>query len=154
MFLALLAYFKVFIVSSNYEEAGEILAIITVLQFPPKESLSNRVSLLSLYGTKKPFLLLSPNALIQLAKANRDRLIFAPSLSLSPLFSVTVPLSLPARSMRLNFPFMDSISVFLVLLRYVTLIWKTAWDRDDVKLALVASVVLRLLPWRRRFITY
>lgn len=48
IFFALLAYFKVFIVSSNYDAAGEMLAIITVLQLPPNESLSNLVSLESL----------------------------------------------------------------------------------------------------------
>ena len=100
MFFALFAYFKVFIVSSLDLLAGLIVATIIVLQFPPKESLSIRVSLLSLKGTKKPFLVLSPNALIQLAKANNDVFILAPSLSLIPLFSVTVPLSEPARSIQ------------------------------------------------------
>ena len=48
IFFALLAYFNVFIVSSNYDAAGEMFAIITVLQLPPNESLSNLVSLESL----------------------------------------------------------------------------------------------------------
>lgn len=48
--LALLAYFRVLWVSSYDLEEGLTLAIITVLQLPPKESLSIRVSLLSLYG--------------------------------------------------------------------------------------------------------
>ena len=76
--------------------------IITVLQLPPRESLSIRVSLLSRKGTKNPFLFLSPSALIQLARANKLVLIFAPSRNLRPLFSVTVPLSLPAKSTRTN----------------------------------------------------
>lgn len=81
-----------------------MLEIITVLQFPPKLSLSNLVSFESLYGTKKPFLFLSPRALIQFAKAKSDLLIFAPSISLKPRFSVTVPLSEPARSIKDSFP--------------------------------------------------
>ena len=48
IFFARLAYFRVLIVSSNYVLAGEMFAIITVLQFPPKESFNNRVNLLSL----------------------------------------------------------------------------------------------------------
>jgi hypothetical protein len=51
---------------------------------PPKESFSIRVSLLSLKGTKKPFFVLSPSALIQLANASREVLILAPSRSLIP----------------------------------------------------------------------
>lgn len=48
IFFALFAYFNVFIVSSNYDDAGDIFAIITVLQLPPNESFSNLVNLLSL----------------------------------------------------------------------------------------------------------
>ena len=99
-----------------------MLAIITVLQLPPSESLRSLVSLESLYGTKKPFLFLSPNALIQLAKANKDRLILAPSMSLMPLFSVTVPLSEPARSINDNFPDKVSTLIFFILEIFETLI--------------------------------
>jgi len=60
--------------------------------------------LLSLNGTKNPFLVLSPKAFIQFARASKDVLIFAPSLSLIPLFSVTVPLSEPARSISDSLP--------------------------------------------------
>lgn len=112
IFLALLAYFKVFIVSSFYDPAGLIVAIITVLQLPPRESLSILVSFESLNGTKKPFLFLSPKALIQLANAKREVFIFEPSLSLNPLFSVTVPLSLPAKSINDSLPHKTSFSVF------------------------------------------
>ena len=113
IFFALFAYFKVFNVSSNYALAGLTLAIIIVLQLPPKLSLSILVNLLSLYGTKNPFLFLSPKAFIQLAKANKDLFILAPSFNLIPLFSVTVPLSDPAKSIRLNFPTKVSYSIFL-----------------------------------------
>ena len=105
MFLALFAYLSVFIVSSYCWLAGETVVIITVLQFPPRESLSIRVSLLSLKGTNNPFLFLSPSALMQFASASRLVLIFAPSLSRIPLFSVTVPHSLPARSIKESLPY-------------------------------------------------
>ncbi len=86
IFFARFAYFNVFIVSSNCEPAGLIFAIMTVLQLPPKESFNSLVSLESLYGTKKPFLFLSPKALIQFANAKSDLLILAPYINLIPLF--------------------------------------------------------------------
>ena len=85
---------------------------MTVLQFPPRESLSIRVNLESRKGTKNPFLVLSPRALMQLANANNEVLILAPSLNLIPLFSVTVPLSDPAKSINDSFPHRTSFSVF------------------------------------------
>lgn len=48
MFLALLAYLRELMVYSNWEEAGLMLEIITVLQLPPRESLRSRVNLESL----------------------------------------------------------------------------------------------------------
>lgn len=104
MFFALFAYFNVFTVSSYYDSPGEAVAIMTVLQFPPRESFSIHVNFESQYGTNDPFFALSPNALIQFASANRDVLIFAPSLNQIPVFSVAFPLSEPARSINESFP--------------------------------------------------
>jgi len=106
IFLALLAYIRVLCVSSYESILGEMHAIITVLQFPPKESFRILVNFESLYGIKAlpPFSPASHNALIQFPRANNDLLIFAPSISLIPLFSVFEALSLPARSIRDNFP--------------------------------------------------
>ena len=44
MFFARFAYFNVFSVSSNDAFDAEMLAIMTVRQLPPRESLSRRVS--------------------------------------------------------------------------------------------------------------
>ncbi len=44
IFLALLAYFKVFMVSSNWLLEGLTFTIMTVLQLPPNESFSSRVN--------------------------------------------------------------------------------------------------------------
>lgn len=71
---------------------------------PPNESFKSLVSFESRYGTKKPFLFLSPKAFIQFARANKDLLIFAPYKRRNPLFSVTVPLSDPAKSIKDSFP--------------------------------------------------
>ena len=46
----------------------------------------------------------SHKAFIQFPKVNKDLLILAPSINLIPLFLVTLALSLPAKSIRLNFP--------------------------------------------------
>ena len=54
IFLALFAYFKVFIVSSKPYTPGDIFAIITVLQLPPNESFNILVNFESLYGTNEP----------------------------------------------------------------------------------------------------
>ena len=153
MFLARFAYFSVLIVSSYCWLAGETVVIITVLQFPPSESFSILVNLLSRKGTKKPFLFLSPSALIQLASASRLVLIFAPSRSLIPRFSVTVPLSLPARSINESLPWSYSSSVFFILSFDSNIIWHIAWERLDSAFAIVASVVRLLLPIVSKFIT-
>ena len=104
------------------------------------------MSLLSLNGTKEPFLFLSPKAFIQFANASSDVLIFAPSISLIPLFPVTVPLSEPARSIKESLPHKTSYSVFFILSLTANYIWHIAWDLDEVALAFVDSVVLLLLP--------
>ena len=122
IFFALFAYFSVLIVSSYCELPGLIVAIMTVLQLPPSESLSNLVNLLSRNGTKKPFFVLSPNALMQFARARREVLIFAPSRRRRPLFSVTVPRSEPARSMRLSLPHQTSFSAT----------WILSWDEREI----------------------
>ena len=77
IFLALSAYFKVFLVSSNVWDEGKILQIMTVLQLPPNESCNNLVSFESLNGIN---FFLSTKELIHFDKANKDLLIFAPSL--------------------------------------------------------------------------
>jgi hypothetical protein len=64
----------------------EIHAIITVLVLPPKESLSNRVSLESRYGTKPDFLEFSLKIIIQFPSASKLLLIFDPYNRLAPLF--------------------------------------------------------------------
>ena len=90
---------------------------------------------------------------MQLAKARRDLLIFAPSIKRIPLFYVTVPLSEPAKSIRESLPMIFYTLIFLVLLVLMMLIWKTAWLLEEVRLALVASVVLLLFPISSRFMT-
>ena len=75
-------------VSSNVSELGLTLAIITVRQFPPMESLRSLVNLEFLYGM---YLAPSARALMQFPRASSDLLMFDPSLNLAPLFPVTAP---------------------------------------------------------------
>jgi hypothetical protein len=49
-----------------------------ILHAPPRLSLSSRVSFESRYGMCPPRLLLSASALMQLARASRERLMLAP----------------------------------------------------------------------------
>ena len=121
IFLARLAYFNVLTVYSYCQLIGDMFAIITVLQFPPNESLRSRVSLESRYGTYVPFLFLSPSALMQFARARRDVLILAPSRRRMPRFQVTVPLYEPARSISESFPQSMLTSVFFILSLLVTI---------------------------------
>jgi hypothetical protein len=84
--LARLAYFRVDKVSSKLQAAGDIAASMVVSELPPSDSCRTRVSLLFLYGMNVflPFPT-STKALITFPKAERDLLIFAPSLSVAPV---------------------------------------------------------------------
>ena len=75
-------------VSSNVSALGLTLAIITVRQLPPIESLSSLVSLEFLYGM---YLAPSAKALMQFPRASRDLLMLDPSRNLAPLLPVTAP---------------------------------------------------------------
>ena len=99
---ALCAYLSVLRVSSKETKAGLMQAIIYVWVLPPRESFNNLVNLESLYGTNAPFFVVSARMFMQLPNARRDLLMFAPSYSLSPLFSVTAALSEPAKSTKHN----------------------------------------------------
>ena len=83
------------------------MAIITVLELPPKESFNSLVNFESISGTYilLPFSLFPDKAFMQLPKVNNDLLILAPSINLNPLFLVTLALSLPAKSIKFNFPY-------------------------------------------------
>lgn len=59
---------------------------------------------------------------MQLARASKLWLIFAPSRSRMPRFSVTVPRSEPARSIVLNLPEIRSILMSFVFGMMVTVI--------------------------------
>lgn len=72
-------------------------AQIVVLQFPPRDSVSKRVSLLSLKGTKLSALF-EARAEIQLLSVAIDLLIFLASVSRCPSDPVLLSLSDPAKS--------------------------------------------------------
>lgn len=130
-----------------------------------KLSLNTCVNLLALNGRCVPLRL---NARIHSFNANSDLLISAPSIpannatiftrastvDLRPQIEqitwnsrvcllaedVSAPLSLPARSIRENFPWTLSVPGIRAV------IWKTAWDRDELEFALVWPLVLALFP--------
>lgn len=117
-------------------EKGEIHASIAVLQFPPKDSLSNRVSLLYLKGTCT-LLLPSASIWIQLPNVSSDLFILAPSVSRVPF--APPALSEPAKSTRLNFPILTSSLIPLAFYLVYALTMRRAWERDDASFDPVAS---------------
>jgi hypothetical protein len=97
---------------------------------------------------------------MQFAKANKDWLIFAPSLSAEPVFCVCVARSDPAKSMRqirecirlLSGParwkrdLLEGIAVGGITRSSVK--EKTAWEREERAFAAVASTFRALWPVR------
>ena len=150
IYLALFAYFSVFLVSSKAVHAGLMLQIMTVLQFPPRESFNKRVNLESLKGMWavdfcSPFYT-SHKAFMQFPRANRLLFMFAPSMSLYPRLFVWEALSDPARSISDNFAMLISADVPWARSLCSTVTCKTAWDLLDASLASVLSFVLYMLP--------
>lgn len=145
------AYLRVLRVCSDEELEGEKFPIITVLQLPTKESLSTNVNLLPLKGV---WFLFKSNALIHSFKANRDLLISAPSNRVCLFWSLTsAPLSLPARSMKDNFPWH--------LLPSFREIYRIAWDLEESLLEeleailnlILIPVTLEALPYSMTFMS-
>lgn len=76
--------------------------------------------------------------------------MFAPSIILIPLLLVRDALSDPAKSIRLNLPTCSSPLIPECFSVYSHVIYITAWDRDDVAFAPVASTVRLRLPYSNR----
>ena len=85
-----------------------MVAIMTVLAFPPKLSCKSLVNLESLYGIWDPFLP-STNDDITFPNAVKDKLILVASTNLSPIDPVLFCLSDPAKSTKLN---LEPINLF------------------------------------------
>mmetsp|Transcript_42921 Transcript_42921/g.86774 ORF Transcript_42921/g.86774 Transcript_42921/m.86774 type:complete len:269 (-) Transcript_42921:160-966(-) len=103
MFLARFANFRVLKLSAKASNAGLIMAIMVVRQFPPSESSKMRVSLLSRYG-----MWLRPRgsvkALMTFPSAERDWLIFLDSSRRCPVAPDSRTRSLPAKSTKFSLP--------------------------------------------------
>ena len=89
------------------------------------------------------------SALMQLPNASNDLLILAPSIIRCPLLLVRDARSDPAKSIMLSFPTCSSPWSPARLSVYSHTICNTAWERDEVALAPVASTVLLRLPCSR-----
>ena len=130
----LAAYLKVLRVCSHDPELGDMQDIITVREFPMKESLRTSVNLLPLKGMW-PWSL--SKALIHSFNASKLLLISAPSnLVCLSLSVVSAPRSLPARSMKESLP-----------TRRGGFDWfPSACEREDSSFAPVVPVLLVVLP--------
>mmetsp|Transcript_3054 Transcript_3054/g.8034 ORF Transcript_3054/g.8034 Transcript_3054/m.8034 type:complete len:251 (-) Transcript_3054:373-1125(-) len=111
---------------------------MVVLQLPPRESLSSRVSFESLYGMWFEPPLALPSALIQFERASRDLLMLAPSCRRTPLFIVLLARSEPARSMSESLPTRTLACTLAVLAVSRTVICSTACEREETAFACVA----------------
>ena len=65
-----------------------------------------------------PLILDSHKAFIQFPKTNNDLLILPPSISLIPLLPVILARSLPAKSIKLNFPNLISLLLMLLTVKF------------------------------------
>ena len=153
IFLALVANFKVDWVSPKASAEGEIMAIIVVLQFPPRESSRILVSLESLYGICD-LAFLSVSAAITFPRALKLWLMLLLSSSRCPVAYVTLTLSLPARSTRLSFPtfiyFGGSAaysSCFCKMVICSKIMMKTACDLLLKSFIFVVAVALHYAPF-------
>ena len=154
IFLALVANLRVDWVSPKASEEGEIIAIIVVLQLPPRLSSRILVSFESLYGICD-LDFLSVKAAMTFPSALRLWLMLLLSSSLWPVAYVTLTRSLPARSTRLSFPTLICLggsypSFSLWLLKMVicsNIIINTAWDLELKSFILVEAVALHWAPF-------
>ena len=157
------AYFSVFTVCAYWSPPHDTFATIAVREFPLRACLSKRVSFELRNGTytfefeaSLPLLrdvLFFPSALMHSARANSERLMFAPSRSLCPVFSVSDARSLPAKSTSDSLPRLCTPTYPHARSRRTTSISRTACDRLLVAFASVGSVLRRAFPWRRSSIT-
>mmetsp|Transcript_1253 Transcript_1253/g.2380 ORF Transcript_1253/g.2380 Transcript_1253/m.2380 type:complete len:234 (-) Transcript_1253:962-1663(-) len=135
------AYLRVFMECSVFDPEGETHAIITVLLPPTNESFRTWVSLDARKG-RCPFLSLI--ARMHSFRAKRDLLISAPSIRRRrSACAVSLPLSLPARSISENLPWRRLIRLPGTRRK----IWKIPWLRELRALALVLPCLRTLFPW-------
>ena len=145
-------------VSEAAAAAAETHATRVVLQFPPNESSSSRVSFESRYGMWAARPRACVSALITLPSAESDALILRHSCSRWPLSPLVPMRSDPAKSTRLSFatrcrptaaaaaaaaaaaPSPSPPPVATPSLNCSTTMTKTACDRDDDAFASVAAV--------------
>ena len=118
--------------------------IITVREFPMKESLRTSVNLLPLKGMW-PWSL--SKALIHSFNASKLLLISAPSnLVCLSLSVVSAPRSLPARSMKESLPTRRGGFDWFPSADFLIASWRIAWEREDSSFAPVVPVLLVALP--------
>ena len=115
--------------SSVCEDSGLIVAIIIVLQFPPKLSLNTDVIIELRYGIcPLPFVAFSYNATITISKKNKEVLIYCASVKTEPEEFVFATLSLPARSTRCS---LERLTLSVPMTRHSKDMVKIQCERED-----------------------
>mmetsp|Transcript_6228 Transcript_6228/g.16059 ORF Transcript_6228/g.16059 Transcript_6228/m.16059 type:complete len:224 (+) Transcript_6228:1672-2343(+) len=134
--LAVSAYRSVESDSSTESSEGEIVAIITVFELPPRFSFNSHVSTESRYGMNESFTFLptAMSARFEMTRPSveRDLLIDPPSRSRSPSAPVRHTRSDPARSTsEIRDVFSPVLPVIVSNVDAVSVMLNTACDRDD-----------------------
>ena len=133
------AYRRVLRVCSLQDSAGEILAIIVVLELPTKESLRTYVNFEPRNGV---CFLSRSNARMHSLRAKSDLLISAPSIFVClSVCMVSAPLSLPAKSMKEILLYRRPLCLSTICM--------IACDRELSAFAPVDPLALKLMPTYR-----
>lgn len=145
--LTILALFAKLRVESDYWKhkiEGETVAIMKVLELPPRLSFKRQVNFESLYGICVLFFSVA-RALITIPKVVKDLLMFPAYLSLSPVANVIFCLYEPARSTKW------SLGVFKTFLPSISSLIeremvKIEWEREDSLFIIVSPICLFFIP--------
>lgn len=144
---ALFAKFKVERVSWKQWTELDIVPIIKVFEFPPKESLSKFVSFESLYGMW--FLCFyEVRALITIPNVVSDLFMLLASFNLSPVVAVNFCLSDPAKSIKWSFGVFKIFFPSTYILKEMDIV-KIECDRED-SLFIIVSPICRFLNPRAK----
>mmetsp|Transcript_4419 Transcript_4419/g.16182 ORF Transcript_4419/g.16182 Transcript_4419/m.16182 type:complete len:201 (-) Transcript_4419:3185-3787(-) len=163
------AYVREFCVSSMFPSVGDTLTNMSVLQFPPIESLSNIVNLWLRYGMCGCS---DASAEITSPSAESDLLIACASLSVSPSAPDFFTRSLPAKSTNESLPFVivpvcesvvsmtsekircDRLDSTFILVPAVLRTFKPVWMTSNMSSSLLTSVTVAFGTVTQPFVSF
>mmetsp|Transcript_15941 Transcript_15941/g.55606 ORF Transcript_15941/g.55606 Transcript_15941/m.55606 type:complete len:455 (+) Transcript_15941:749-2113(+) len=139
----------VLMLSSVCGSSAEMVAIIAVLQLPPRLSRSTDVITLLRYGTNVPFFFfLSPSAMMHICRKCSELLMYFASRSTWPPLPVLCARSDPARSTRWN---LDRRMTSLPCGRASMEMVKMQCEREEARFIGVSAMARLVSPRKSRF---